>query len=124
MSTEILLVGDDPLLGAFLELFLRQKGLDPTVARSGEEGLTLVAQGGFGLVLLDLDLTEPSALEVLRRIRDGRPAPPVILITGEPMGSPETREALRLGAAGVLAKPFPASALYEQIGRVSSSMPA
>ncbi len=115
MTARILLIDDNPFLGQLMEEFLRRKGLDLTIATTGEEGLRLLERLYFDLVLLDLDLVAPSALEVIRRINDGRPAPPVLLLTTDPATTPQCLEALRLGAAGVLGELTDLESIYQRI---------
>src|SRR5215213_734899 len=61
---------------------LAPKGMAIECARSGEEGLRRVAEGGYDIVALDHDLGAESGLEVLGRIRAMPEAPPVIYVTG------------------------------------------
>lgn len=115
MSGEILLIDDDPYIGSFLEVFLRRKGLSLTLAKSGAEAMELLTERDFGLILLDLDLVESPALEILGRIHENRPAPSVIVLSADSPSAPDCEEALRLGAASVLKKPFDLEASSEWI---------
>jgi CheY-like chemotaxis protein len=68
-------------------------------AASGAEGL------GVDLVIADLRMPELTGLEVLEQLRGADPFTPYIVVTA--FGSSETRRAAaRLGAIGVLDKPF------------------
>jgi len=60
---------------------------------------------GVDLVVSDIRMPELTGLEVLERLRGADPFMPFIVVTA--FGSPETRRAAaRLGAMGVLDKPF------------------
>ncbi len=63
------------------------------------------------LVLLDIKMPELDGIEALRRVKQARPAIPVVMMTGH--GTIESAvEAMKLGAYDYLAKPFPQEKLY------------
>lgn len=114
----VLLIDDEAGIGSMLSVYLQRKGLALTWAASGEEGLRLMDEGAFDLVLLDLVLPEMSGLEVLDRINTRQPAPPVIVISGFGDDDQTAIEALEMGAAAVVAKPFDLAALDQAIHRL------
>src|SRR6516165_6665394 len=74
-------------------------------AASGKDALALVAAGGIDAVLLDLRMPGGlDGIEVLRRIRAGDNAPPVVVLTAF-ASADNTIEAMRLGAFDHLTKP-------------------
>jgi two-component system, NarL family, invasion response regulator UvrY len=80
-------------------------------ASSGEQGLALVAETAFDLVLLDLRLPGCGGIDVLKELRATRPSLPVIIISSLPE-SPYATLARRAGARGFVTK----SALVQQLG--------
>lgn len=114
----VLLIDDEAGIGSMLSVYLQRSGLALTWAGSGEEGLRLMEEEAFDLVLLDLILPEMSGLEVLDRINTKQPAPPVIVISGFGDGDQTAAEALQMGAAAVIAKPFDLAALDQAIHRL------
>jgi two-component system, NarL family, invasion response regulator UvrY len=82
-------------------------------ASSGEEGLALVAQQPFDLVLLDLRLPGCGGIDVLKELRVTKPGLPVIIISSLPE-SPYATLARRAGARGFVTK----SALVQELGQV------
>ena len=99
---EILVIDDDRLIRSFLRRGLSRKGLQPVLARCGDEGLALLdARPSLHAVLLDLSLPDISGEEVLAEIRIRRPGLPVILMTGRELDRLES-----VGADGLLQKPF------------------
>jgi len=74
-------------------------------AENGREALRLIRECKPDVVLLDIEMPEMSGLETLRRLGLRSKAKVVILSSLGQDGTPQTVEALRLGAAAVLAKP-------------------
>lgn len=103
MATRALLIDDDPALAELLTTYLEPHGVVVTHAAHGNAGLSRLADGGFDIVLLDVMMPGPDGLEVLRRIREKR-AIPVIMLTAR--GDEVDRVVgLELGADDYLAKP-------------------
>src|SRR5262245_53919988 len=102
-----LLIDDDARLGKLVAEYLGQNDVTVTVAGDGERGLSLLAKGGYDVVLLDLMLPGIDGLEVCRRIRaDGKLARmPVIMLTAKG-DDVDKVVGLELGADDYLAKPF------------------
>jgi DNA-binding NarL/FixJ family response regulator len=83
-----------------------------TSASSGEQGLALVAERSFDLVLLDLRLPGCGGIDVLKALRSTKPGLPVIVISSLPE-SPYATLARRAGAHGFVTK----SALGQELGQ-------
>ncbi|MBK5255743.1 MAG: response regulator [Vicinamibacteria bacterium] len=81
------------------------------VAEDGKVALQKVRQLKPDLILLDIEMPEMSGLETLRRLGLRSTSKVVILSSLGTEGSTERAEALRLGAADVLAKPSGAVSL-------------
>lgn len=80
--TRVLLVDDHPMIGAALEMLLRESDYELLGrARTAAEGSKQIAALKPDLVLLDVHLPDGSGLDVLRRILRGRAKPNVILLT-------------------------------------------
>ena len=78
-----LLVVDDeaPVRRMLLDVF-RSFGYDVVVAASGDEALSLFAEGGYDVVVTDLLMPGMNGWEVIARVRRAAPRVPVILLTG------------------------------------------
>lgn len=80
--TRVLLADDHPMIAAALDVLLR--GTDYELAgraRNGTEALDQISRLKPDLVLLDVHMPERSGLEVLRELRAGGAAPPIVLLT-------------------------------------------
>jgi len=74
-------------------------------ASSGEGALDILARRSFDLLILDLKMPRVEGLDILRRVQKESPGTATVVITGYP--SIDTAvEAMRLGAADFLPKPF------------------
>lgn len=83
-------------------------------ARDGQEALEQLRQGSFDLILLDINMTGRSGLEVLKRVRAEWPRQPVLMLSMYPEGE-YALMALRSGAQGYLSKDAEASELVAAI---------
>ena len=81
------------------------EGYEVKQAASGEEGLSLIAQGGIDLVITDLRMDGISGSEVVKRVTSEHPGIPIIVLTGH--GSiDDATAALKAGAFDFLTKPL------------------
>jgi DNA-binding NtrC family response regulator len=102
----VLIVDDDAALRDGLAETVADLGHSPRLAASGGEALAALAADAIDCVLLDLRMPGGmDGMEVLRRIRQQRDAPPVIVLTAFATAE-NTIEAMRLGAFDHLTKPI------------------
>ena len=101
----ILIIDDEAEIRESLEEILREESYAVTTAATGEEGLTLVRDAAYDVVLLDIWLPDRDGLEVLKEINALEARPEVIIISGH--GTIETAvRATKLGAYDFLEKPL------------------
>jgi len=80
--TRVLLVDDHPMIGAALQMLLRDSDYELLDrARTAAEATKQIARLKPDLLLLDVHLPDSSGLDVLRRLKSGRLRPKVILLT-------------------------------------------
>ena len=113
----ILVVDDEQHIRDILSETLRDAGYSVESASNGEEGVLKLRSGSFDLVLLDIRMPIHSGLDVLKLLRRNGGAPPVVIITGL-ASSEEMEEALRLGAAKCIRKPFHLKTLLSDISGI------
>ena len=121
--TRILVVEDEEAMIAGLEYALARSGYQVEVARDGASALTLLKQGSYDLVLLDVMLPRRSGFDVLATLRrDGRRTP-VILLTAKNQEMDKVR-GFDLGADDYVTKPFSLAELEARIrARLRSNAP-
>jgi len=123
LANPILLVDDDPAMRAMLRDFLAGAGFRTQEAADTDELLALVPRVAPAAIILDHELPGDWGLEILSTLRRQWPHIPVIVITA--FGGPRLRaEAIRLGAAGYLDKPFRVSELLAVLRRLLTGAPA
>jgi DNA-binding NtrC family response regulator len=103
--TKILVIDDEKLVRWSLHQKLMKEGYDVESAPTGEEGLNMIRDDGFDLVLLDLRLPGMDGVQVLQEIQNLGRSIAVIVITAEQAIS-KAVECVRLGACNYLCKPF------------------
>jgi DNA-binding NtrC family response regulator len=101
----VLIVDDEAEIRESLETLLTLEGFDVQTGASGEEGLTLIGERPFDLVLLDLALPGRDGMDILADIRTHDPHLPVIMITA--YGTVENAvRAMQSGATNFIQKPW------------------
>ena len=103
-AKNLLLVDDDVQLGSLMTQFFNPTEFCVTVATTGEEGIAILTEGQFSIIILDVMLPEFDGFELLRRLRKEADVY-VLLLTarGEEI---DRIIGLELGADDYLAKPF------------------
>jgi CheY-like chemotaxis protein len=113
----ILIVDDEKNIRLALSMSLETLNIPVETAASGEEALERLAQGEYGLMLLDLRMPGLGGMEVLRQVSQQRPEIKVIIITA--YGSIDLAvEAMKLGAVDFLQKPFDVGQVREMVSRI------
>ncbi len=117
----ILVVDDDPMVGATIEVLLQRQGFDVTLADGGESGLAALESQTFDVMLVDIFMPHMRGFESIRIFHERAPTIPLIAMSGYAFAasaapSPDfLRMALELGAAHCLRKPFTPDTLLSAI---------
>jgi len=114
MGMRILVVEDEPALRQGLVALLGRAGHEVTAVGDGPEGVAEGTAGRYDLVLLDLMLPTLDGLEVCRRLREGRPGLPVLMLTARASEDDVVR-GLESGADDYVTKPFGARELLARV---------
>jgi len=100
----LLLVDDDPEHNLALAKVLVGAGYRVHISTGGHEALTLLKEGRFDLVIMDLRMPSRSGLDLLRNIRAMTLLIPVVVITVHGEWT-SYMEAMNIGAVDYLTKP-------------------
>ena len=110
----LLLVEDDPMIGAGVQRGLKQDGHTVDWVRDGAAAELAVADGVYEVILLDLGLPRKSGLELLAGLRRKGVATPVLVITARDSVADRVK-GLDAGADDYLVKPFDLDELSARI---------
>ncbi len=113
LQKKILLIEDEVKLARFVELELRYEGYEVTVCHDGREGISLINEGNFDMILLDLMLPGLTGIEICRRVRKTSNVP-IIMLTAKDEVIDKVA-GLDSGADDYLTKPF---AIEELLARM------
>jgi DNA-binding NtrC family response regulator len=121
MTPRILVVDDERTIGLAIQRLLGARGYDVEAVQSGDEAIEHLRRAPAHLVITDLNLGPMSGMDLLRWIRTHAADTAVIMITA--YGSEKIAvEAMKLGAADYVPKPFDNDELELVVGRVLESM--
>jgi DNA-binding NtrC family response regulator len=101
----VLVIDDESVICDACRLVLGEKGHDVDRCLTGTAGWLAIESEPYDLILLDMKLPDIDGTEILKRVSQKSPAPCVIVMTGYSTLS-NALQAMKLGAADYLAKPF------------------
>ncbi|MGD8701408.1 MAG: response regulator [Desulfosarcina sp.] len=104
-ALKVLVIDDEQVICDACRLVLCENGHTVANCTTGRDGLMALKGRGYDLILLDMKLPDIDGSRVLAYIRENLPALPVIVMTGYSTMS-NALEAMKLGAADYLSKPF------------------
>lgn len=110
----VLVIDDEGVICEACRLVLSEKGYGVDHCLTGRAGLLAAERGIYDVILLDMKLPDIDGTEVLKAVCGKTPAPPVIVMTGYSTMS-NAVDAMKLGAADYLSKPFTDDELIEAI---------
>ncbi|MCW2246141.1 PAS domain S-box-containing protein [Azospirillum fermentarium] len=106
LGKRVLLVDDNHINQRVAQLMLKREGYDVTVAGDGPQAIDLARNGGFDLVLMDVQMPVMDGLEATHHIRAlCHPCPPIIAMTANAMHGMR-EEYLTKGMDDYISKPF------------------
>lgn len=109
----VLIIEDENNICDFISKTLRAHQYKCTQAKTGKEGLSLIASGMPDVILLDMGLPDMDGMEVLESVRRWS-STPIIVISARNQEK-EKVEALDAGADDYITKPFGTSELLARI---------
>jgi two-component system chemotaxis response regulator CheY len=119
MDSDVLVVDDSAAIRKILQRVLRQTGMaigEIHEAGDGQEALAVMTEHPVHLVLSDINMPKMDGLQLLASLKTSANWRniPVVMITTEG-GEAKVSEAVRLGAAGYVRKPFTADQIKEKL---------
>jgi two-component system chemotaxis response regulator CheY len=122
MEPDVLVVDDSAAIRKILQRVLRQTGMSiGTIheAGDGQEALALLRLHKPALVLTDINMPKMDGLQFLAAVKASEEWRdiPVVMITTEG-GETKVSDAVKLGAAGYVRKPFTADQIKEKLAGI------
>jgi DNA-binding response OmpR family regulator len=122
MKKRILVVDEDQLILYALAKALKDEEIEVVTAATTSTAIEKLSSCKYDLCLLDLRLTDLSALGLMKIIRDNCPATKIILMTADNIAPPDLSEiyihAITNGACHIIRKPFNLSEVAEAVQQV------
>lgn len=119
-SIKVLVVDDMSTMRRIVKNVLKQVGFtDIMEAENGQDALTKLKAGGFGLVVSDWNMPIMQGIELLRAVRadPGLKSMPFLMVTAEAQKE-NIIEAVQAGVSNYVVKPFTAEALQEKLEKI------
>jgi putative nucleotidyltransferase with HDIG domain len=102
---KVLIIDDEDFILQISRDILTKSHYEVKTTSDGREGIKLLENNRFDLVLTDIKMPNINGLEVIRHIRSNNKEIPIIVVTGH--GTLDIAiDSLRLGAQGFILKPF------------------
>jgi DNA-binding NtrC family response regulator len=117
-----LVIDDEQIVLDSVSQLLTDENYEVDVSLSGREGLDWAIERKYDVVLTDIRMPDIGGMKVLRDVKRVHPSLPVIIITG--YGSVRSAvQAMQLGAAQYIEKPFEPEELLEAVARALGMAP-
>ena len=118
----ILVIDDDAAVRQSCERVLSERGYEVETAASGTDGLARSRRGGFDCALVDLRMPDIDGMEIIRDARQNHNQMPLLILTG--YGEVHSAaEAIRLGVADYICKPFSPEEIVQSVSRALERVP-
>ncbi|MCJ7593778.1 MAG: response regulator, partial [Desulfobacterales bacterium] len=109
-------IDDEQIVLDSVRKILSEDNYEVEVTLSGRQGLEWAVQKDYDVVLTDMKMPDIGGMVVLRDVKRARPLMPVVIITGYATVSSAV-QAMKLGAADYIEKPFTPDELLKALDR-------
>lgn len=113
---KVLVIDDEDIVRICCSRALSPAGYEVRMAQNGLDGLKMIEEERFDIVLTDLKMPDMDGIEVLRKIKKEWPEIGVIIITGYQTVDTEAKS-IKLGAFDYIEKPFTPDALISAVDK-------
>jgi len=105
MAEKMLIIDDDEIILKSCKATFEAEGFDVTITKDPQNGLMLVSQNNYDIILVDWMMPGFDGMDVVEEIDKRSPNSAIVMISGHPSVGRAT-EALQRGAMDYLPKPF------------------
>ncbi|MBF0458539.1 MAG: response regulator [Nitrospirae bacterium] len=118
-NKKVLVIDDEFIVRVSCQRVLETDGYTVVLSSNAIDGLKLIEDEGFDLVITDLIMPGMDGFELLKLVRDRWPSLKVVVMTG--YGTTEAADkSLELGADGFIKKPFLPEELLSIAGKAGN----
>lgn len=119
---KILEIDDNPDIIKFVELTATSMGHEFSSTNNGKEGLKMIEENNFDLVLLDLSMPEFSGIDVINQliIKDILKNQKIVIFTASSVVDKDLEDLKDKGIHSYLTKPIDIDSLMEKINEIES----
>ena len=115
-DSRILVIDDNAYNCALLSRHLDNQGFQVTVAATGKQALEMIATASYDLILLEIDLSEASELELLTQIKQHQNSKHTpVLIVAAPDEQEAIARSIAMGATDYLIRPYQSTMLKTKV---------
>lgn len=116
-QTKIIVIDDDTAVTDLLSVLLKSHGFDVRTTNNSSDGLNIIRDEEFDLVILDLMMPEMDGWEICKEVRSFSQVPIIVLSA---LNDPSmVASVLDAGADDYLTKPTPSRILVAHINRLT-----
>ena len=120
MKTHVLITDDEPLVRKSLKETLRYQGYNVTTAKDGVQALEILKNYSVDILMTDMKMPNLGGIDLLKQVKKQYPRTQVVLMSA--YGQIETAvEAMRLGAAHYIEKPFEDFQITEMLKKINAN---
>lgn len=112
---KVLVIDDEGIVLDSVRRILEEEGYEVDTSLTGRQGLDWAIEKKYDIVLTDIRMPGIGGMRVLRDIKRAKPSVPVVMITGYATVQSAV-QAMKLGAADYLEKPFTPDQLLTAVG--------
>jgi DNA-binding NtrC family response regulator len=117
-----IVIDDEQIVLDSVSQILIDENYEVDISLSGREGLDWAIERPYDIVLTDIRMPDIGGMRVLRDIKRIKPSLPVLIITGYATAKSAV-QAMKLGAADYIEKPFEPEQLLEAVSRALGISP-
>jgi formate transporter len=114
MAERMLIIDDEDVILESCRRIFSAEGFQVSCTTSPPEGLRLIADSSFDVILCDWKMPGFDGMDVLEELQSRSPQSAVVMISGYPTPARQT-EALKRGAMDYVAKPFTPGEIVEAV---------
>ena len=115
-----LVIDDEQIVLDSASKILTAEDYDVDVSLSGSQGLDRAQKNPYDIVITDIRMPDMSGMIVLRDVKRAKPSMPVVIITGYATVKSAV-QAMKLGAADYIEKPFTPEAFVNAVSKAIES---